>query len=291
MKQFFKFVLKLIVLTISLSTIVYIGLIFFFHEYHKRGKTDKRGLKVDVVFFGSSRCFNTIIPSRFDSIVGLKSYNMGVVAVQPREIYAMVNLYILNNYVPKYAFIQVDLKHDLVKVSELSKQHFLKYYFSQEIPANYYDDYTAHQMWIPLLPNALNREFGWREIIKSIFRNLPISEEMGGYFPISGVLQFDKEVEFIEVPDSFGMSPNTWIQQSIELLEKKGVKVILFTAPYYTLQPTDKLERLGLYELPYINCSKCISNSEMFSDVSHINHKGALVFTDSIAHRFLEMIR
>jgi hypothetical protein len=287
MMQFFKFILKLIALTIGLSIVVYIGLIFFFHDYHKRGKTDKRGLQAEVVFFGSSRCVNTVVPSVFDSIAGTNSYNMGWAASGPREIYAAVSLYLRNNALPRVVFIQLDLNHDVVDPSDLAQQGLLKYYFTDEIPL-YYTEEIKNEMRVPLLANALQRDFGWREIVKTLIRNHAVSDESKGYAKVEEVIDLSRKLELTEVSNSFASQENPWIRRSISLLNEQGVDVFVFTSPYYSSQPTDKLDRLHLYSLPYFNLSKCIANPEMFSDVSHLNHSGSLVFTDSLARRYIE---
>jgi hypothetical protein len=290
MNSFFKYLFGLTAISICLAIILYTLVLVFFHEYHKRSKVDVSNSTANVVFFGSSRCVNTVVPSVFDSVAGTDSYNMGWAASGPREIYAAVKLYLAKNYPPKYALLQLDLSHDITSPSDLARQSLLKYYFTSEIE-DYYDDSIKNQMCIPLLPNILNRDFGWREVLKTIVRNRDASNVLNGYAPIYGELGSESFHQNLHDSEFAGNEENTWTLKSIQLLQNNGVQVILFTAPYYNYSHSEIFNRLEMYDLPYFNLSNSILRLEYFSDHSHVNDSGAHFFTDSLARRFQTYIQ
>lgn len=289
MKSFLKYLSSLTFISICLAILLYSLALVFFHEYHKRSKVDVSNSKANVVFFGSSRCVNTVIPDVFDSIAGTDSYNMGWAAAGPREIYAAVKLYLKRNTSPKFAFIQVDLSHDITSPSDLAKQSLLKYYFTGEIE-DYFDDSIKMQMCMPLLPNILNRDFGWREILKTLVVNKNVTAALRGYSPIYGELQLEEMNQNTFGLENIADQQNIWISKSIELLQKSGVEVFLFTSPYFNFSQKAKLNNLKVYNLTYFNFSNSISSGEYFKDYSHVNNAGARLLTDSLAERFKSFI-
>lgn len=278
MKHFLLKILGIVIWTIITAILVDKIIDIAFIHYHQRSKPDVKNQNANVVFFGSSRCVHNIIPSLFDSLNSTSSFNMGWAASDPREIYAAVQLYIKFNEVPQRIILQLDLEAENTDVDQLATQSLIKH-FNQGLIDNYYTTDQKIKYEIPLYPSIFYRDYSWRELLKSIFKNNQQTQNQG-YIPI--LEQFHQNTQHnkpISVPSDFQKKQNPWIVKTLKLCEKKGIKVTLFTSPYYQVLSPDRFNRFKQYKSRYFNLSTSIRDSNLFSDNSHINHLGARFFT------------
>ena len=275
MSKLFKHILVVLGLTILLSVLIDKAIFEFFFSYHKRTKLDIQGLKKEIVFFGSSRCIHHIDPIIVDIICDTKSYNMGWAASNPREIYAAIKIYLKRNEKPKLICIQVDQEHNDETEDGLARQSLLKFYGKHYID-DYYSNELKRELSIPLYPSIKYRDFGWREILKTLFNNSNIANKELGFLPIieqHNVKQYDYAKFKI-------IKPNKWISKSITFCKENNINVLLFTAPIWKLNANIKFENIRqLYPVDYINFSDSLQKVQYYSDGTHLNRKGAEVFT------------
>ena len=278
MKHFSFKILGIIISTLITAVAIDKMIDIIFIHYHQRSKPDLKNQNANIIFFGSSRCVHNVIPRLFDSLNSTNSFNMGWAASDPREIYAAVQLYIKFNKVPKKIILQLDLEAENTDVDQLATQSLIKYFNQGSID----DYYTADQIVkykIPLYPSIHYRDYSWREILKSIFKNNQQTQNQG-YIPIFKEFQQDnKHNKPPSVPLSFLKKQNPWIVKTIELCKKRGIQVTLFTSPYYQVLSSGRFNRFKQYNCRYFNLSTSISDSCFFSDNSHLNHLGAQLFT------------
>jgi hypothetical protein len=284
MRLFSIDLVKILLLTIFLGFSTDFLIKEFFYNVHHRSKPDVRGVDSEVVFFGSSRCVNTIVPDDFYKLSGYSSYNMGWAASNPREIYAAIKIFLKNNKHPKFICIQVDAEHSLIEEDNLAKQSLLKYY-NKGIIDEYFSDKTNFEMAIPLYSSMINRDFGWREMLKTFFSNR--YPENGGYAPINNIIENPHDITPQKISNTLFNNKSVWIQKSIQICMDKNINVVLFTSPYFKLENPESFNKLEMYDITYWNFSNSITEYKYFSDPSHLNDVGARLFTKQLANSFL----
>jgi hypothetical protein len=276
----------LLVLTCFLTLFLDYGVKTFFSKIHRRCKTDISNVNFDIVFFGSSRVIHGLNNKLFNNCTNISSLNMGWPAVNPREVYAAIEVFLFKNYKPKYIFIQVDEEHDLIEEDKSAQFELLKFY-SKSIIDDYYSDNARFIMDFPLLASMKNRDFGWREVLKTTFRN-NLYEEMEtknfGYVKIEPKA-YEESPNAPIIPNQ---NKNVWISKSIESCKKRGVKVILYTAPYFYENIKDRFDFLKIYGVPYYNFSNLLKSKKSFKDYNHTNSIGTDSLTMELAKTFNE---
>lgn len=293
MTKFSKRVFRLILITSVLIYLLASGLNFFFKVIHKRNKTDISGEKFDVVFFGSSRTIHHINPEIFNQLTQNSSLNMGWSACNPSEIYAATKIYLSQNYTPKVIAIQLDLEHNLIEIDELAKQGLLKYIGSGLID-DYFSQDLINKSQIPLLLNAQNRDFGWREILKTVFKNniySDLNKRKFGYVPIMDTHYVEGSNKTLKKPEKLSKNKNIWIEKTLDLCKKQKIKVILFVSPYYLCKDSEQFEYLRVYKQPIFNFSDLLVDKKYFRDQSHLNYLGADSFTRVFSDSFNNLVK
>lgn len=281
MIRFFKHITIIFIITLLCSFVIDKGIFEFFYQYHKRAKLDVQGLNKDVVFFGSSRCIHHVNPRIIDSICHVSSYNMGWAAANPREIYAAIKIYLTKNRKPKLICIQLDLEHDDTTEDCLARQSLLKFY-GKGILDDYYSEQLNNELKIPLYASIKYRDFGWREMLKTIFNNSNVSQNNLGYIPML-TNKFHGDMKVFNIHLLFDKK-NSWIAKSIEICLKNNIRVFLFTSPICSKKMVAKFDNLGkMYNVDYYNWSNYFrDNISYFSDKTHLNSNGADNFTKEL---------
>jgi hypothetical protein len=265
-----------------------LGVKLFYREIHKRNKTDISGQKFDVVFLGSSRTIHHINAELFSGLTEKSSLNMGWAACNPSEIYAATKIYLSQNKKPEIIAIQLDLEHNLVEIDELAKQSLLKY-TGLGIVDDYFSEELKIKSKVPLLLNSTNRDYGWREVLKTVFKNNLYSDPSSkkfGYVPIIDNHYKEAPNEAERQIEKLVCKKNIWIEKTVQFCKSQGIKVVLFVSPYYTNSDPEQFNYFSVYGCPSFNLSNLLSQKSFFRDQSHLNEKGADSFTRVFADSF-----
>jgi hypothetical protein len=278
MLKFLKHILIILFATILLSFVLDKAIFNFFYKFHKRTKLDVEGLKKEIVFFGSSRCVHHIDPRIIDSICHTKSFNMGWAAANPKDIYAAIKIYLAKNSAPKSIFIQIDQEHDDTTEDGLARQSLLKFY-KRGIIDDYFSANLKDELRIPLFASLNYRDFGWREVIKTLFNNNNSANQNLGYTAIQS--KGFKPTQLYKFNKDAFRKQNIWTSKAINLCNEKKIKVHLFTAPICTSNQIQTFNRFSrLYNVDYIDYSLRFKDSQQyFSDPTHLNREGAMLFS------------
>lgn len=288
MKIFIKyFLLKLLCVIISIFLLD--GLLHqFFLNYHKRTKTDLHNLNYDAVFFGSSRCIHHIKPVQFKKITGLSTFNMGWAGSGSAEIYAAIKIYLEFNRTPKIIFIQIDdYTHNNREISTLASQPLLKYYNSKII-SDYFNSYSDKLLNVPLLKYLKYRDIGWREILKTLFKNNLNYDQLGFVAQNGNTIVTESKIKI----NNINLTQNIWIDKSIDLCRNKKIQVVLFTSPIYRVANSNNLNIFSnIYHCTYYNFADSLQSKKYYYDATHLNELGADSFTQKLSKKFMRSDR
>lgn len=248
----------------------------------------KGRIDADCVILGSSRAMNHVSPSLLDSILGTHSYNLGIPGLHFQELKPLYQLLKTRNNVRSLFLLNID--YSSLSPLNPSVNHF-QYY-------PWFHDREFRKSFFPLLGFSIPERFlplyryhteGYDFFVcyeESLYRGwLGLEREFNRGIKSSQKFQFHvspaNESAFLDFLDT---------------LKKDDIDLVFFFSPIhvdaYQLMPNpdemmayyDSLacERgIPLLEYTHMWISK---DSSYFADGMHMNRKGAIIFTDSLAN-------
>ncbi|MBN2400396.1 MAG: hypothetical protein JXI33_08680 [Candidatus Aminicenantes bacterium] len=114
-----------------------------------------------------------------------------------------------------------------------------------------------------------------------------------GYIPLDGELQ--AEIEFADNAINYEIDNNkvNYFKEFIFIAKKAGAKVIIIYSPIY--EKYQKKQEIDIcrsicnsMNVPFLDFSKnnlFLQNRQLFRDVEHLNHKGAIVFSNIVVNK------
>lgn len=251
-------------------------------------------LNVDMVYIGSSRAMNSYSPKVIDSILGIKSYNLGMTAQFHDYNFFMYDILKQYNHNPKYVVWDVFYRtldktgswfdfqytpyiHKTKLYEKLKSYHSSISFFDRIVPLYRYYKYTIFKYPIKWFSE------------KCHFYN--------GFIPVynnwddNNLVQLDKE----EIESSFSNDGIEYMHKAIQQMKDEGTTVILVYSPFQQrgrekVKDFDKTADIfqtiadeeGILFLNYLNDS--INNdTSYFVGAVHLNNKGATLFSKKIA--------
>ena len=161
-------------------------------------------------------------------------------------------------------------------------------FYKQGIIDEYFKPEIKKELNVPLLPSILYRDYGWREILKTIVRNKNSTEKNNGFAENYGYIKekgINSKSTKNELEKEF--NKNYWINKTIDICKNNNIQLILFTSPYFQNTNFQNFENFNKYNLVYFNLSSSLNQEQFFSDNEHLNLNGAKIFTNIISKEFL----
>ena len=286
MEAFVKYILKIVlILVVSAYALDFFYTNVFEKSLPRTKFQNLRALKnqsIDYVFLGSSRVENGISPEVIKNKTDKKAVNLGFQASKLSDVYMIFQL--LDSYNIKYkkVFIQVDyifnmengssniLSYEIlpfINENTTISNHCLfndsiNYWFNKNIPFYRYSS-TAQKL-------------GVREVLSNIIKKKSNSFNYNGYAPLFGNFVNEK----FAMPETIALK-NKFYDSIVNYKIKNQKEVIFFTAPFRNLNSKnrfiDKLET----KIPDLkNFSNELQDDAYFQNNNHLNHKGAVAFTN-----------
>lgn len=286
----------------------------------------KHKARYNTLFFGSSQTKNHIIPPRFDSLAGsgIRSYNMGIVALTNPELYYLSGKMIREDSLRlRFAFIEL---HELTSFNE-EKQGMVRFHYWMNA-SNYFSSIRSvmnegfpqekleeiKKFTLHFLRYFFNIDVTYNYLVqreKKVFAYKPVGRE--GFVEAAKMKEEDKkeyrekifsmksQLEQFYVNEPVLPEPNKEevrkIFNLISQFEQQGTYLIFILNPRQDAE--NQLERLALFHsIPAkhrIDLSDPFIYPEFYTleysaNLNHMNHKGAEIFTDRLAEKFLELV-
>lgn len=229
---------------------------------------------LDYALFGSSRCIHTVNPTIINKEYKTNGLNLAYAASNPMEIKLSLKTLLKKQYV-KRIFVQVDYSYDqhgphpLAEIAWMPflkedyvynelKQYDTKYWYLKNIPFYRYMKYDA--------------KIGVRDFLFNYTKKSDYMTDFG-YVPLFNELISDKvkntNVKHIENPH---------LKEVIDICAEEEIEIDFFTAPIYRFE--GDYSALSNYLPNYHNFATVITDRGSFQDNTHLNYKGAKVFTN-----------
>jgi len=285
MKQFLTFIGKLLV--IILITAVALDLLYtmVYHRSKSRNKIDylynSKDKKYDVVFLGSSRVQNHLVPKIFND-QGLKIYNFGLTRSRLQESALMLKLMVERNYEIKHLVLQVDLNINTNDHSEAIRSLFMPYIHTSETIRNHYKNIPEYEelLYVPFYRYMhYDARIGFREFYQSATHKKTNALDNDGFYPLV------KNKRPMPPADLSKYSPkrNEAYEEIKSICKKHKINLIAISTPM--CMSTINREYFNQLQSVYPEIHKfedAVIDDQYFSTCGHLNKQGAEKFTNFV---------
>jgi len=282
--------------------------------------------RINTFFIGNSKILTGLIPDYFDMDLNgaVTSFNLSLPALPVGPHYYCLKDYIKNNTPPQYIVIYLSTYRGMI---DSMAGKLVRYYCNQGSMS--FHELLSYSIffrdpWIliyHILPQLMfsdfvdsytfNNLFHKDDIIKIREHNMTLLTRMvkdRGYYFIEEQARFPDKA----LPEDFSedMHPNQtrpifdvdsdiFLDKFFRFTSSEGIKVLLIEPPYRRGQysqfseiPAQYKAILQRYDNVYIapdGWKTKFYENRYFSDPTHLNHEGAILYTREIAHEFAEL--
>lgn len=251
----------------------------------------------DIITIGASRAYTAFNPNIIDSVLNVKSYNMGTSAQDIAESYYTLKE-ILEYQKPKVIvldlfFLSSDRQHDFYQI--YSNASFFK---SNRTKYNLiYDGYGAYGITNYCIPILKFKNYIKNDLNRLFARTLPPKQETNWIrgFSYDTVTVTNKKIANFKPISNFKNTSfdkqrfNTFLNKIKNLTQKENIKLICVRTPYppsrLSISNVDeegmffsnftKNLNITYFDLNNFNSDKYIYLDSDFSDYHHPNYRGA----------------
>lgn len=316
MNFYWRIIISTILSTVAVGVFSYILVKgdgrFHVHTAGRMSQVFDSKTNYDVLFVGSSRTHTTIYPAIIDSITGLSTYNAGVDGSNVFEFCLIIKGYLLNHPPPKMIFLSIDatsLKID--KKLEYPMQYF-NYTGNAEIEQTLQNNSRYNVYLLKNFP-FLNSIY-YNDYVKTMaLKGLAGETELNyaGRFENKGFWSLGdscfKETSILpyrQTSFSPTMEDLQYLHAIIDLCKKEKIQLIFTYAPEYKkkyqqfvtnfdefiamMNSFSKVNNLSFFQDDSIDMCSDRCN---FSDVLHVNLKGAITYSTIIGERINVLLK
>ena len=267
----------------------------------KEGKT-----KAELAVFGSSRAFIQINPKILEEETKLNSYNFGLNGSKFKMQFYRFNIYLKHNSKPKIVVWNLDT-FSFSHIDEVFQPNqYVPFMLWNSDLYKALDEYKSTNVWDFILPLYRYRDqVYWKDQISRSKK-----EKLGkdGLFRKEGFMSYDRkwDVNWTKMKkknSDFDFNDYPLLEELIKRCKKENIKLVFTIAPEfykgqdYMLNRDEVINRykttLQKYNLPLLDYSEdTISyQQKYFYNTTHMNNKGADVFTKKLSQDLQEYIK
>lgn len=291
MRTFVKYILKITLFLIMSAYLIDFGFTYVFQHSQPYTKAQYihtlKNQKFDYIFMGSSRVENSVIPEIIEQKTNKKTLNLGMSALKLKDMSFLLKLLKEYNITYDKIFIQVDYSYN-------KEGDFSKFFSSELLPYTNVsneemDDYLAETnanyfflKYVPFLKYSNSEQLiGFRKIFLSSLKRTTIFNENKGYKAI-----FGKSIKVIEEMPNYIIESNKYQVEIDNFARKEKLKVNFFSTPVsFNTKNLDFFNKLKINIPSLTNFHNVIANEKYFNDNCHLNHDGAVAFTNILIEK------
>jgi len=278
---------------------IYDKAFIFFKEYSADKEIDKRlelvlqgKMNKEIIVLGSSRGANAVIAGDLQKILGKSTYNLSYPASDVEFHEFLLRTLVKFNKPPKTLLLVVDDPFQLLPTNTQVFRYerlypLVKYdHINQELIDKGQKNALLSKLFVLHRINKTNlnlrQKYFTPEATVLACGSMPIS------FQKSGRKWFYEKTDGVyPIADETSAKVEAF-NKIISICENTGIKLILITVPNFRESNPSFVERMktlvnergSLYEFKY---NSIYLDSNYFYDESHLNNKGAEIFTDELA--------
>lgn len=243
--------------------------------------------KFDYIFIGSSRVRNFIIPEIIEQKTNKKTLNLGIHFLKLKDITCIIKLLKEYNITYDKIFIQVDYSFNGVEEhSTFYSSELLPFCnSSSELIDDYLNNTIKNYFFYKTIPfikySSAEHLVGFRKVFSQFKGSRSIFDRNKGYFPMYGM-----STKVSDTIPNYLIKSNKYFNEIKKNAELENDNFIFFSSPVSSdtknLNYFDKLKT----QIPEINnFHNSIKDNKYFSDNMHLNHHGAIIFTNILIEK------
>ena len=258
----------------------------------------------ELLILGSSRAVMCYSPQVLDSILGIRSYNLGIHASAVNHDIARYNIYRDYNPKPKVIVHNIDLQKPFSKPSDfmINQSKLMTFNPDKKMLMPYYFNKSFRKHMLPEIEST------WAE------RNIPFyryylygvpnlfkvkheeKNKYKGFVPSNTELDVKSLENIVCIKVEHDPQLMEDFTKYLEQTYREGIKVVLVYAPIY-IDISSKIEDLNNVYTTIDSLSKAYHplildytyssfsyDSSLFTDGIHLNEKGAIAFSTQLAY-------
>jgi len=300
LNQVIRFFLRLVLILFLILIIDRgIGMIlshYYFHQHH--GGESKITFTIDstvadVVIFGSSRANHHYVPEIFENRLHYSCFNAGADGNHLLYSYALFKT-IVKRYSPKLIIFDI-------RPYELG--NIVPEYDRLSILLPYYQKYPEIRHVIELRGpfekfKHISYIYPYNSLIFQILRgNLGFSKsegpELKGYIPLNKTMKPEKKGTWDICDIPIDKNKVNLVEDIISTCKKKNIDLIFVHSPIWVIMHksychnilSDICSENGVRYIDMSNDSTFINKPAYFEDISHLNDKGARIFSEMLINK------
>ncbi len=294
-----RFIFKTVLIAVAILTTLYIADIFMTRIFRSRdyypfttwNDIVEGGLNSDMWFLGSSRAWVQYNPLVFDSILYVKSYNLGCNAESLRPELQCYEIALSYNPTPKYILLDLFFNSLTMELTSRSKYIYIPYIYKNKVRRIIRNN---ENITIPYLFFPTYRFIECRG--GKILFTEPLTKPTKGFSPKDAIWDGScmhglDTIKYAQEQDAIML-----LEQFLKKSKDNGISVILIHSPFYR-EGLEKIqnynEMLNLFHsianqnnvpfLDYTNDPICYDTLN-FYNAMHLNTHGADLFSAKLAH-------
>ena len=289
MKRFIGYVFLFFIAVFCIDKLA--GICFDYLNSHAKGGDTANQYYIckqsdeDILIFGSSRANHHYVPSIIEDSLSVSCYNCGTDGNGILLHYGRYKL-ITERYIPKMIVYDLMSAFDIARNDNMKYLEQLKQYYEEAGLIELFDDVSPTERY-----KLLSKLYQYNtKFIQMIGDNIsPQQQVMQGYKPIYGTMDYEPHAaQAVDVEaDSLKLK---YIEKLIVDTRQKGIKLVFMISPFYKASSSDSYdsvkELIKKYDVSFYDFyadEEMSRDKSFFSDPSHLNDKGARVFTEEVA--------
>jgi len=244
----------------------------------------------DILIFGTSRATHHYKPEVFERTLGMTCYNAGKDGTQILYHYAVLES-VLKRYTPKIIILDISFKDVLETDDNYDWLSSLLPYYKKHPEIRPVVDLKSYFEKYKLLSASYPFNSAILTIAKS---NGMTSNDEGkkGYLPLEKEWKGPLTAEIHKRPEQIDSIKLKYFEKFIGDCKKANITLYVMLSPVYIRfdKPSISLAAISEvcehYKVPfydYTTCAEFLNNPSLFQDRSHMNDKGATIYSEKVA--------
>lgn len=289
MKRFFKQFLWFLLVLLLGSVLLDVIYTTILSSSSTRNKVEhiihSKNKKFDVVIMGTSRANNHFVTSLFEK-KGLKAFNFGISGSHLLETSLLLKLMVANQYDIKNIILEADLSICNEKRDEGTTARFMPYIHQNAIIKEHYKDEADFNSiyYLPFYRYVkFTAKIGFREVADVTSKKTTNALHNSGYYPLIS----NKKGNMKNDISSLKVIRNKYYEEIKQICKEHKINLIVVMTPM--CQRTKGLNYFDKVKQRYPeihNFENVVTDDAYFSSCGHLNHEGAIIYTNHILKTF-----
>lgn len=243
----------------------------------------------DIIMMGSSRMQHHYVPQVFEDSLGMTCYNAGMDGNGILLSYGFLKM-VLERYTPKMIIYDIS-GFDMYTDDNTKYLDFMKpYYYSEHVSvADIFNDVDAMERW-KMCCNLYRYNSKLLQLLGDNIRSSSALKK--GYDPIHRTMNYDPQALTNSAKEhKVDCLKIEYLVKFIELAREHNVQLVFAASPTYfgklkavDIAPIKQLnDEMNLDFLDHYYDSLICSSKDYWSDGTHMNDKGAMLFSQTVA--------